>query len=194
VMGRKRHLPSVVSRCVLMKLAATGVSHLDVLAGRVQAARRRKTTRTSDQSERQARGGFLMFAQVSVLGCIDLGDRRSGVQISPATKKLQVRAGPLGPVLRVLSSRSTFYCALGLISAGCPMRPRKYVQIHAWTCPTTRHRSLPRADQRRAGSGDRKTASTVESCPRHAPRRRVGSRSTSSREPRQKLPQTPNLA
>jgi len=27
------------------------------------------------------------------------------------------------------------------VSAGCPMRPCMYVQIHAWTCPTTRHRS-----------------------------------------------------
>ena len=47
-------------------------------------AKQREPARTSDQSERQARGGFRVFAQVNGLGCIDLGDRRSGVQISPA--------------------------------------------------------------------------------------------------------------
>ena len=47
-------------------------------------AKQRVPARTSDQSERQARGGFRVFAQVSGLGCIDLGDRRSRVQISAA--------------------------------------------------------------------------------------------------------------
>ncbi len=40
-----------------------------------------------------------MFAQVSDLGCIDLGDRRSGVQISPARQRncrLGVVLGPIG--------------------------------------------------------------------------------------------------
>ena len=46
-------------------------------------AKQRELARTNDQSERQARGGFRTFVQVSGLGCIDLGDRRSGVQISP---------------------------------------------------------------------------------------------------------------
>jgi hypothetical protein len=35
--------------------------------------KQRELARTSDQSERQARGGFRVFAQVSGLGCIDLG-------------------------------------------------------------------------------------------------------------------------
>ena len=47
-------------------------------------AKQREPARTSDQSEWQARGGFRVFAQVSGLGCIDLGDRRSRVQISAA--------------------------------------------------------------------------------------------------------------
>ena len=169
--------------------------HLQAACRQRDVAKQREPARTGDQLERQARESFWAFAQVSGLGCIDLGDRRSGVQISPARQQeSQVRAGPLGPVLSVLSSRCAFYCTLGLISACCPMRLRMYVQTHAWTCPTTRHRSLPRAYQRRAGSGDWKAEPTVESCPRHAPRRRVVSRSTSSREPRQKLPQAPNLA
>ena len=58
-------------------------------------AKQREPARTSDQSERQARGGFRVFAQVSGLGCIDLGDRRSRVQISAARQQEpQVRAGP----------------------------------------------------------------------------------------------------
>ena len=40
-----------------------------------------------------------MFAQVSGLWRIDLGDRRSGVQISPVRQQeSQVWAGSLGPV------------------------------------------------------------------------------------------------
>jgi hypothetical protein len=46
--------------------------------------KQRQLARTSDQSERQARGSFRVFVQVSGLGRIDLGDQRSGVQISPA--------------------------------------------------------------------------------------------------------------
>jgi len=47
-------------------------------------AKQREPARTSDQSEWQARDGFRAFVQVSGLGCIDLGDRRSRVQISAA--------------------------------------------------------------------------------------------------------------
>jgi len=47
-------------------------------------AKQCETTRTSDQPELQVRSGFGAFAQVSGLGLSDLGDRRSGVQISPA--------------------------------------------------------------------------------------------------------------
>ena len=47
-------------------------------------AKQREPTRTSDKLERQFRGGFRAFVQVSALGCIDLGDRRSRVQISAA--------------------------------------------------------------------------------------------------------------
>ena len=59
------------------------------------------------------------------------------------SKSLPNRPLRTGPDLRFywsgcrdLNSRCTFYCTLGLISAGCPMRPRMYVQIHAlngWT-------------------------------------------------------------
>ena len=63
-------------------------------------AKQREPARTSDQSERQARGGFRVFAQVSGLGCIDLGDRRSRVQISAArqtrTAALAVRSVSVG--------------------------------------------------------------------------------------------------
>ena len=61
------------------------------VTGHLQAAYRPRdiekqceTTRTSDQPKLQARSGFGTFAQVTGLGLIDLGDRRSGVQISPA--------------------------------------------------------------------------------------------------------------
>ena len=47
-------------------------------------AKQREPVRTSDQLEQQVTARFGVFAQVSGLGCIDLGDRRSGVQISPA--------------------------------------------------------------------------------------------------------------
>ena len=47
-------------------------------------AKQREPARTNDQPERQARDGFRVFAQVSGLGCIDLEDRRSRVQISAA--------------------------------------------------------------------------------------------------------------
>jgi hypothetical protein len=47
-------------------------------------AKQREPVRTVDQLERQATARFGAFAQVSGLACIDLGDRRSGVQISPA--------------------------------------------------------------------------------------------------------------
>ncbi len=50
-------------------------------------AKQRVPARTSDQSELQARRGFRMFAQVSGLGCIDLGDRRSEVQILSARQR-----------------------------------------------------------------------------------------------------------
>ena len=46
----------------------------DLLQNRfLQAARRRETTRTSGQSERQVRGGSRVFAQLSGLGCVGLG-------------------------------------------------------------------------------------------------------------------------
>ena len=47
-------------------------------------AKQCELARTVDQLEWQARGCFRVFAQVSGLGCIDLGDRRSRVQISVA--------------------------------------------------------------------------------------------------------------
>jgi len=47
-------------------------------------AKQREPARTSDQLEQQARGGFRAFAQVSDLGCSELGDRRSEVQILSA--------------------------------------------------------------------------------------------------------------
>ena len=50
-------------------------------------AKQRELVRTVDQSNRQARGCFRVFAQVSGLGCIDLGDRRSEVQILSAQQK-----------------------------------------------------------------------------------------------------------
>ncbi len=40
-------------------------------------AKQREPARTSDQLGPQFRGGFRAFVQVSGLGCIDLGDRRS---------------------------------------------------------------------------------------------------------------------
>lgn len=51
-------------------------------------AKQCEPARTSDQPELQFRGGFRTFVQVSALGCIDLGDRRSGVQISPARQTM----------------------------------------------------------------------------------------------------------
>jgi hypothetical protein len=48
------------------------------------SATQRNPARTSDPSERQARGHFGVSAQFNGLGCIDLGDRRSRVQISAA--------------------------------------------------------------------------------------------------------------
>jgi hypothetical protein len=53
-------------------------------------AKQREPVRTSDQLEQQVTARFGVFAQVSGLRCIDLGDRRSGVQISPATNNVQV--------------------------------------------------------------------------------------------------------
>ena len=47
-------------------------------------AKQCETTRTSDQPEPQVTARFGAFAQVSGSGLSDLGDRRSGVQISPA--------------------------------------------------------------------------------------------------------------
>jgi hypothetical protein len=47
-------------------------------------AKQRVPARSVDQPGQQARGSFRTFAQVSGLGCIDLGDRRSGVQILSA--------------------------------------------------------------------------------------------------------------
>ena len=64
-----------------------------------------------------------MFVQVSGFGCIDLGDRRSRVQISAARPiNPQVRTGPLGPVLQVLSSRCTLHCTPG-DNAGILLEP-----------------------------------------------------------------------
>jgi hypothetical protein len=58
-------------------------------------AKQREPARTSDQLEQQARGGFRAFAQVSDLGCSELGDRRSEVQIlSARQQEPQVRCGP----------------------------------------------------------------------------------------------------
>ena len=58
-------------------------------------AEQREPARTSDQLEQQARSGFRVFVQVSALGCIDLGDRRSEVQIlSARPMNPQVVAGP----------------------------------------------------------------------------------------------------
>jgi hypothetical protein len=58
-------------------------------------AKQREPVRTVDQLERQFRGGFRVFVQVNGLRCIDLGDRRSGVEISPARPmNPQVVAGP----------------------------------------------------------------------------------------------------
>ena len=58
-------------------------------------AKQCEPARTSDQPELQFRGGFRTFVQVSALGCIDLGDRRSEVQIlSARQQKLLVRCGP----------------------------------------------------------------------------------------------------
>jgi hypothetical protein len=54
-------------------------------------AKQRELARTSDQLEQQARGGFRVFAQVNGLRCIDLGDRRSEVQIS-ATRQTVCRS------------------------------------------------------------------------------------------------------
>jgi hypothetical protein len=69
----------------LVASAVTG--HLQAAYRPRDVAKQREPTRTSDQSERQARDGFRVFVQVSGLGCIDLGDRRSGVQISPARQQ-----------------------------------------------------------------------------------------------------------
>ena len=53
-------------------------------------AKQREPARSNDQLERQFRGGFQAFAQVSGLGCIDLGDRRSRVQISAARQTAEL--------------------------------------------------------------------------------------------------------
>jgi len=71
--------------------------------------------RTSDQLEQQVTTRFGTFVQVSGLGCIDLGDRRSGVQISPARQQeSQVRhrveprsRQPVGRRVRWPSPRAT---------------------------------------------------------------------------------------
>jgi len=57
-------------------------------------AKQREPARTSDQPELQFRGGFRTFVQVSALGCIDLGDRRSEVQILSARPLLGARVNP----------------------------------------------------------------------------------------------------
>ena len=56
-------------------------------------AKQRELARTSDQLEQQARGRFRVFVQVSGLGCIDLGDRRSRVQISAARQTMRRSGG-----------------------------------------------------------------------------------------------------
>jgi len=58
-------------------------------------AKQREPVRTSDQLEQQVTARFGVFAQVSGLGCIDLGDRRSEVQIlSARPMNPHVVAGP----------------------------------------------------------------------------------------------------
>jgi hypothetical protein len=71
----------------LVSPSVTG--HLQAVYRPRDIARRRETTRTSDQPERQARGGFRVFAQVSGLGCIDLGGLKVGSSNlpSPTTQK-----------------------------------------------------------------------------------------------------------
>ena len=99
--------------------------------------------RTSDQSEWQARGGFRAFAQVSALGCIDLGDRRSGVQISPArqtnTPFEQALAEPVPgrPFSRGLSGPSN--------PLKCPYRPDSAWEAGAQVCRRACHKGS-RAD------------------------------------------------
>ena len=56
-------------------------------------AKQHVPARTSDQPELHVRAGFGMFAQVSGLGCIDLGDRRSRVQISAARQTVRRSGG-----------------------------------------------------------------------------------------------------
>ena len=58
--------------------------------------KQREPARTSDQPELQARGGFRAFVQVNGLGCLDLGDRRSRVQISAATRRTAGQGRSLG--------------------------------------------------------------------------------------------------
>ena len=152
-------------------------------------AKQCETTRTSDQPEPQVRARFGTFAQVTGSGLIDLEDRRSGVQISPARPpKPQVRAGLSGPALRVLSSRCALYCTLGLLRGGCPIRLRGYVRSDARTHPQARVGSLSRSDQRRSRSGHREATATFESHPRHAAGRRVGSCTLDCRKPEQRSP------
>ena len=77
--------------CVVMALdglvAPSFTGHLQAAYRPRDVAKQREPARTSDQLEQQFRGGFRAFAQVSGLGCIDLGDRRSRVQISAARPK-----------------------------------------------------------------------------------------------------------
>ena len=87
--------------------------------------------RTIEYLERQTRGGFRAFVQVRGLGCIDLGDRRSGVQISAARQQER----QVGPVRRVLSLCCVFCCTRGLIAAGCPRRVSVcFVDQFLWDC------------------------------------------------------------
>ena len=77
--------------CVVMALdglvAPSVTGHLQAAYRPRDIEKQRKTTQSVDQLERQARGHFEVFAQVSGLGCIDLEDRRSRVQISAARQK-----------------------------------------------------------------------------------------------------------
>ena len=66
----------------LVASAVTG--HLQAAYRPRDIAKQRELARTSDQLEQQASSGFRTFVQVSALGCIDLGDRRSEVQILSA--------------------------------------------------------------------------------------------------------------
>ena len=90
VVPRTLRIPGIVVRPRGLPLSAW-MPNWRAPSGRVQAAYRprdvakqREPARTVEYLERQARGGFRMFVQVSGLGCIDLGDRRSRVQISAA--------------------------------------------------------------------------------------------------------------